>query len=59
MLILEVREVKRLSKKVREKYVPVTPGSFVSLALKSGEQVVIHAHGTNTQTMYAGHKRGF
>ncbi len=56
MLIIEVREVKRLSKKVRTKYMAIKPGFSWHTDLTNGERVLIAADNVNQFPIYVGTK---
>ncbi len=56
MLILEVREIKRLSKKIKTEYFELKPGNFWFTGI-NGERINIQANASNTQTLYCGKRK--
>jgi hypothetical protein len=56
MIIIEAREVKRLSKKIKEHYYELKPGEFWYVSVKDGQRVSIIADKNNTKSLFAGRK---
>ena len=59
MLIIEVRELKRLSKKIRQNYMPLKRGEqwFTTVALNSADRVSIIADPSNRNILWVGRKK--
>ena len=56
MIIIEAREVKRLSKKIKEQYLELTPGQ-TWLTTVNTEKVSIISDKENTKTIYIGRRK--
>ena len=56
VLILEVRVLKRLSKKVKTEYLPLLPGEQWSNSFE-GQRVVIMADRDNSSNLYVGARK--
>lgn len=57
MLILEARDIKRLSKKIKTEYMPLAPGeSWMTYDDVSGARLTIICDKNNTSTIYVGKK---
>ena len=57
MLILEARDMKRLSKKIKTEYMALAPGeAWMTYSNESGVRITIIADNNNTSTVYVGKK---
>jgi len=57
LLILEARDMKRLSKKIKTEYMPLIPGeAWMTHDNESGARITIIADENNTGTIYVGKK---
>ena len=57
MIIIEAREVKRLSKKIKEYYFELKPGEYLLFtSVADGSEVAIIAGKNNTKSLFVGKK---
>jgi len=53
--VIKIKQLKRLSHKVKTEYMLLAPGEFwLGVPIAGGDRVTIHADKDNTRTIYVG-----